>query len=51
LELHAETNVCVGVYWVGKPSDSLNATDIIREFFKAHPRADTTKIKQVTEND
>jgi polyhydroxybutyrate depolymerase len=24
--------------WVGKPSDSLNATDVIWEFFKAHPR-------------
>jgi len=24
--------------WVGKPSDSLNATDVIWEFFKTHPR-------------
>ena len=24
--------------WVGKPSDKLNATDVIWEFFKAHPR-------------
>ncbi len=24
--------------WVGKPSNDLNATDIIWEFFKAHPR-------------
>ncbi len=24
--------------WVGKPSDNLNATDVIWEFFKAHPR-------------
>ena len=24
--------------WVGKPSDALNATDVIWEFFKAHPR-------------
>ncbi len=24
--------------WVGKPSDKLNATDVIWEFFKTHPR-------------
>ncbi|HZC47254.1 MAG TPA: PHB depolymerase family esterase [Candidatus Acidoferrum sp.] len=24
--------------WVGQPSDKLNATDVIWEFFKAHPR-------------
>jgi polyhydroxybutyrate depolymerase len=24
--------------WVGKPSDNLNATDVIWDFFKAHPR-------------
>lgn len=24
--------------WVGKPSDNLNATDVIWEFFKTHPR-------------
>jgi polyhydroxybutyrate depolymerase len=29
--------------WVGEPSDSLNATDVIWEFFKAHPRAPATK--------
>src|SRR3984957_7367465 len=28
--------------WVGKPSDSLNATDVIWEFFKAHPRMPTS---------
>ncbi len=28
--------------WVGKPSDSLNATDVIWEFFKAHPRTPVT---------
>ena len=28
--------------WVGKPSDSLNATDVIWEFFKAHPRMPLT---------
>ncbi len=33
--------------WVGKPSNDLNATDIIWEFFKAHPRiaAPTTSRK------
>jgi polyhydroxybutyrate depolymerase len=25
--------------WVGKPSDKLNATNVIWDFFKAHPRA------------
>jgi polyhydroxybutyrate depolymerase len=28
--------------WVGKPSDSLNATDVIWEFFKTHPRTPVT---------
>jgi polyhydroxybutyrate depolymerase len=28
--------------WVGKPSDALNATDVIWEFFKAHPRTPVT---------
>ncbi len=27
--------------WVGKPSDNLNATDVIWEFFKTHPRTQT----------
>ena len=35
--------------WVGKPSDSLNATDVIWEFFKAHPR--TAASKPITKND
>ncbi len=35
--------------WVGKPSDSLNATDVIWEFFKAHPR--TTPLKTITKSD
>jgi polyhydroxybutyrate depolymerase len=29
--------------WVGKPSNDLNATDIIWEFFKEHPRTATRK--------
>ncbi|MGH7923255.1 MAG: alpha/beta hydrolase family esterase [Candidatus Binatus sp.] len=29
--------------WVGKPSNNLNATDVIWEFFKAHPRTPATK--------
>lgn len=29
--------------WVGKPSDSLNATDVIWDFFKTHPRAPIAK--------
>jgi polyhydroxybutyrate depolymerase len=29
--------------WVGKPSDNLNATDVIWDFFKAHPRTAATK--------
>jgi len=29
--------------WVGKPSDNLNATDVIWEFFNAHPRAPKTR--------
>ena len=29
--------------WVGKPSDALNATDVIWEFFKAHPRRAASK--------
>ena len=35
--------------WVGKPSDSLNATDVIWEFFKAHPR--TPAVKPIAKND
>ncbi len=30
--------------WVGKPSNALNATDVIWDFFKAHPRTDTPTI-------
>lgn len=29
--------------WVGKPSDKLNATDVIWAFFKAHPRTAVTR--------
>ena len=29
--------------WVGEPSDNLNATDVIWEFFKAHPRTPAAK--------
>ena len=35
--------------WFGKPSDNLNATDVIWEFFKAHPR--TAPSKPITKND
>jgi len=35
--------------WVGKPSDNLNATDVIWEFFKAHPRK--TPLKPIAKND
>jgi polyhydroxybutyrate depolymerase len=35
--------------WVGKPSDNLNAADVIWEFFKAHPR--TAASKPITKND
>ncbi len=35
--------------WVGEPSDSLNATDAIWEFFKAHPR--TPAVKPITKSD
>jgi polyhydroxybutyrate depolymerase len=35
--------------WVGKPSDSLNATDVIWDFFKAHPR--TPLSNPITKND
>ncbi len=37
--------------WVGQPSDNLNATDVIWEFFKAHPRADASKAGPITHND
>jgi polyhydroxybutyrate depolymerase len=30
--------------WVGKPSNALNATDVIWEFFKAHPRIEAPAI-------
>jgi polyhydroxybutyrate depolymerase len=35
--------------WVGKPSTNLNATDVIWDFFKAHPRAATSGA--MTKND
>jgi len=35
--------------WVGKPSDALNATDVIWEFFKAHPRSAASE--PITKND
>jgi polyhydroxybutyrate depolymerase len=35
--------------FVGKPSDNLNATDVIWDFFKAHPR--TPVAKPITKND
>jgi polyhydroxybutyrate depolymerase len=35
--------------WVGKPSDALNATDVIWDFFKAHPRIAASK--PITKND
>jgi len=35
--------------WVGLPSDALNATDVIWEFFKAHPR--TAAVKPIAKND
>jgi polyhydroxybutyrate depolymerase len=35
--------------WVGKPSDALDATDVIWEFFKAHPR--TPVATAATRND
>jgi polyhydroxybutyrate depolymerase len=35
--------------WVGQPSDNLNATDVIWDFFKAHPRA--TASGAITKND
>lgn len=35
--------------WVGKPSDSLNATDVIWDFFKAHPR--NAASGAITKND
>jgi hypothetical protein len=34
---------------VGKPSDNLNATDVIWDFFKAHPRTPT--LKPIANND
>jgi len=34
---------------VGKPSDNLNATDVIWDFFKAHPR--TPALKPIANND
>jgi len=37
--------------WVGKPSDDLNATDVIWDFFKAHPRKAAAKAKLITKND
>jgi polyhydroxybutyrate depolymerase len=37
--------------WVGKPSDSLNATDVIWEFFKAHPRTPASKPSPIAKND
>jgi len=29
---------------VGKPSNALNATDVIWDFFKSHPRTDTPTL-------
>jgi polyhydroxybutyrate depolymerase len=37
--------------FVGEPSDALNATNVIWEFFKAHPRTVTTKAKPIAKND
>jgi polyhydroxybutyrate depolymerase len=37
--------------WVGKPSDSLMATDVIWDFFKAHPRTPASKAKPIARND
>lgn len=34
---------------VGEPSDSLNATDVIWDFFKAHPRPPA--LKPIAKND
>jgi polyhydroxybutyrate depolymerase len=35
--------------WVGEPSDALNATDVIWEFLKAHPRK--APLKPIAKND
>jgi polyhydroxybutyrate depolymerase len=37
--------------WVGKPSDSLMATDVIWDFFKAHPRTAAAKARPLANND
>jgi polyhydroxybutyrate depolymerase len=37
--------------WVGKPSDNLNATDAIWDFFKAHPRTTVPAPGAITKND
>jgi polyhydroxybutyrate depolymerase len=37
--------------WVGKPSNSLLATDVIWDFFKAHPRTLAAKARPIAKND